>query len=105
MPQMANSLSTRLDPDALTSLPRDRVAALTQAILNPISSHKGHELMAATAVLFAVMVERYGGRPEGLYEYGRRVLGSDEPFHKKGNDQLEALRDFAAMRVNNNPTI
>lgn len=96
---MANSLATRLDVDTLTSLPRDRVASLTQAILDPIQAHKGEELLASSAVLFAIMVERYGGSPQGLYDYGVRILGADEPFHKKGNDQLEALRDFAALRV------
>lgn len=96
---MANSLSTRLDVDTLTSLPRDRVAGLTQAILDPIQANRGEEILAASAVLFAIMVERYGGSPQGLYDYGRRILGTDEPFHKKGNDQLEALRDFAALRV------
>ena len=96
---MSNSLSTRIDRDALNSLKRDKIAPLTSAILDPIASHSGEELLAASATLFAVMVERYGGSPQDLYEYGRRVLGADEPFHKKGNDQLEALRDFAALRV------
>ena len=96
---MPNELSTRIDQDRLNLLKRDRIAALTQAVLDPISSHPGEELLAASATLFAVMCERYSASPQDLHEYGRRVLGADEPFHKQGNDQLEALRDFAALRV------
>jgi hypothetical protein len=102
---VANSLSTRIDRDVLNSLPRDRIAGMTQAILDPISSEKGEELLAASATLFAVMVERYESSPQDLYLYGKRVLGAEEDFHKKGNDQLEALRDFAALRVRGEPII
>ncbi|CAE7866145.1 unnamed protein product, partial [Symbiodinium necroappetens] len=91
---MPNSLSTRLDQDFLNLIPRDVIAAHTQRLLDPLRNERGEHLVAATAVLFATMVERYGGSPEGLYEFGKKVLHHQEDFHKKGNDQLEALRDF-----------
>lgn len=102
---MANSLASRLDYDALTSLPRDQIASDAQLLLDPLKGMRGERLVAAGAVAFAVLVERYAGSPEGLYEYGKRVLHQQEQFHKKGNDQLEALRDFAALRISNNPAI
>lgn len=102
---MANTLSTRIDQDFLASIPRDRIAFDTQRLLDPMRNDRGENILAAGAVAFAVLVERYGGSPEGLYEYGKRVLHHQEQFHKKGNDQLEALRDFAALRISRNPTI
>ena len=102
---MSNSLSNRLDHDFLTSIPRDVIAKDVQALLDPLGNSRGENILAATAVLFAVMVERYGGSPEGLFQFGKRVLFHDEAFHKKGNDQLEAIRDFAALRVSANPAI
>lgn len=102
---MSNSLSTRLDQDFLNLIPRDVIASHSQRLIDPLRNERGEHLVAATAVLFAIMVERYGGSPEGLYEFGKRVLHHDEQFHKKGNDQLEALRDFAALRISTNPAI
>lgn len=102
---MANSLSTRLDHDILTSLSRDQIARDTSNLLEPLKNFKGERMVAATAVLFAIMVERYSGSPEGLYEFGKKVLRTEAAFHKKGNDEMEALRDFASLRIHQNPAI
>lgn len=102
---MANTLSTRIDQDVLHSIPRDLTARNAQLLLDPMRNDRGEHILAAGAVVFAALVERYGGSPEGLYEYGKRVLHHQEQFHKKGNDQLEAMRDFLALRIHQNPAI
>jgi len=102
---MSNSLSTRLDHDHLTSIPRDVIARDASLLLDPLKDLSGERQMAAIAVDFYIATERYGGNPQALYEMGRRVVQDQEQFHKKGNDQLEALRDFAALRMRPNPII
>lgn len=102
---MANSLSTRLDRDKLFLLPRDAVAQDAQLVLEPLKNFSGERLVASTAVAFAVVCERAGMTPQELHAYGKRILHGDQAFHKKGNDTLEALRDFAALRMRNNPII
>lgn len=102
---MANTLSTRIDQDFLYSLPRDQIIRDASSLLEPLKNERGEQLVAATAVLFAIMAERYSGSAEGLYEFGKRVLRTREAHHTKGYDETEALRDFAALRISQNPTI
>jgi len=102
---MANTLSTRIDHDFLNLLPRDQIARDTSNLLDALKNERGERLVAACAVAFAIVIERYSGSPEGLYEYGKRVLRAEQEFHKKGNDELEALRDFASLRIHQNPAI
>ena len=102
---MLNHMSNRLDQDFLNLLPRDTIARDTSNLLEPLKNERGERLVAAAAVLFAIMVERYSGSPEGLYEFGKKVLRHDNAFHKKGNDEMESLRDFVSLRANRNPAI
>lgn len=102
---MATELSTRIDPTQLHMVSRDRVAGAVHALLHGAHSDKGEVILAASAVLFVVMAERYGLNAEDLYHLGRKVLYADEPHHDKANVQLEALRDFATLRVRQNALI
>jgi len=97
--------SRRVDRDALNMLPRDTVATDASRLIDPLKNEKGERLLAATAVAFAIMCERTSMSPQDMWLYGRRVLGADEPFHRQGNTQVEALRDFAGLRINSNPII
>lgn len=94
-----NTLSTRIDPLVLNSLGRHKIAHLTHAALNPIQNHRPEEQILATSVLFAVMVERFGGDPEELYLKGRKVLFASGDGDLKTDASLESLRDYAALRV------
>ncbi|MCC5780562.1 hypothetical protein H7H48_15985 [Nitratireductor sp. B36] len=96
---MANELSTRIDRTQLHMVSRDRVAHVAHALLNGANHEKGELLAAGTAVLFAVMSERTGMNAEELYRLGHRILHADTPHHVKSNVQMEALRDFAGLRV------
>lgn len=95
----ANTHSQQIDQDTLMSLSKDTVVVRASALLDPIQNERGEEILAGTAVAFYLMCERYSASPQDLYEYGRRVVASPNPHHKKGNDLLESLRDFLAQRV------
>jgi hypothetical protein len=105
MNQVANTLSSRIDTDVLALMSRDTVAFDAHQLFDALRNHKGEQIVAAVAVAFAVVAERYGGTPEGLHDYGRRILFAENAFHDKANVQLEALRDYASLRMNSNPKV
>lgn len=98
---MTNTLSTRIDHTQLHMVSRDRVASTAHALLHGASQEPPPQLVAGVAVLFAVMVERAAMDPEGLYLLGRRILQANDQHHDKPNIQMEALRDYAGLRVRN----
>ncbi len=97
-------LDTRLDVDALTSIPRDSMATFAFMMLDATQNLKGHEQLAGAAVLFAVLSRRFNKSPQDLHELGRRVIETEEAFHDKGNQMVETLKDFANGRVNSSPS-
>lgn len=102
---MTATLAHRLDRAALFCASRDDAAYAAHAMLDPVNDRKPVEMVAATALLFATVSERVGMDPEELYSLGRRMLHHHDPHHDKANVQLEALRDFAGLRVRNEPVI
>lgn len=102
---MTGTLSSRLDPTQLRMVSRDRVASVVHALLHGANHERPPELTAGVAVLFAAVAERSAMDPEELYRLGRRILHAHDPHHDKPNIQLEALRDFAGLRVRNEPII
>ena len=97
------ALSNRLDGDRLGLVNRDSVTQNAHAMLHPVDSFSGEEIAATIALLFAAAVERYAGSPEGLYEYGRRLLDGDRykdtAFHTTALAQTDSLRDFFTDRL------
>ncbi|WP_266031188.1 hypothetical protein [Brucella intermedia] len=102
---MANALSSRIDPTQLHMVSRDRAASVAHSLLNGANHERPELITAGTAILFAVMAERTGMEPEELFRLGNRILREPSPHHTKSNVQLEALRDFAGLRVRNEPII
>lgn len=102
---MANTLSARLDTTQLHMVSRDRVASVAHALLHGANHERPPELTAGVAVLFAVMAERNAMSPEELFHLGRRILHANDRHHDKPNIQMEALRDFAGLRVRNEPIV
>lgn len=102
---MANELSSRIDRDKLFMMPRDQVAHIAHALLNGGKEQSGEMLAVSTAVLFAVISERTQMDPEELFRVGRKVLFDPQPHHTKGSVHLEALRDFAGLRIRNQPIV
>jgi hypothetical protein len=102
---MANTLSSRVDATQLHMVSRADAATVAHELLHGGSHHKPELLAAGGAVLFAVIAERSGMDPHDLFLLGNRILHASEPHHFKQNVQMEALRDFAGLRLRNNPII
>lgn len=98
-------LSHRLDEDILFSIPRGRAAQFAMDMVHPVQGERGESILAGVAVLFATMATRYNRSPQDLYQYGMRILEANEPFKKLPNAQVEALKDFAKLKVNRRPAI
>lgn len=101
---MVNNLSSRIDRDRVFMVSRDKVASVAHALLHGANHEQPAELTAGAAALFFVIAERAGMGPEELYHLGRRLV-TPSPHHDKPNAQMEALRDFAGLRVRNDPRI
>ena len=86
----------KLNTDRLAMLPRDRAAAVAHQVLNPISTLTPEEQMAGAAVLFYVLCHRNGLTGADMHSMAERMI-RPQPFHRKGNVQIEALQDFAGF--------
>lgn len=102
---MPNELSSRLDATQLHMVSRDRVASVVHGLLHGANHERPPELTAGVAVLFAAISERTGMDPHDLFLLGRRLLFAADQHHDKPNIQMEALRDFAGLRVRNQPIV
>lgn len=102
---MGNPLSSRIDRTQLHMVSRDVTASMAHSMLFPVNNEKGELVAAGAALLFAVIAERTGMEPEDLFRLGQRILMDPSQHHTKTNASLEALRDFAGLRINVNPTI
>lgn len=102
---MGLELSSRINRDALFMVPRGEVASVAHEALFPINHLKGEKLAAGVALLFAAVASRIGMDPEELYRLGRRILTEPYPHHRHSTSQLDALQDFAGLRINTNPAI
>jgi hypothetical protein len=94
-----------LDRDRLMMMSRDRAAELGHMILEPLTNSPADENLAAVAVAFAALSERYSMGPEELYRYGMKILTAPTPHHRKGNALMDSLQDWAGMRVRNEAII
>jgi hypothetical protein len=101
----ANSLSSRIDTTQLHMVSRDKVASVAHAMLNGANRERPADLAAGAAILFAVLAERVGMDAYEFYRLGRKILTEPSPHHTKPNVQMEALRDFAGLRVRNKPLV
>ncbi len=98
---MPNEMTKGVKPfsrDRLKLVSRDRCAKTAMAVLHKIQQDPTEEQVAAVAMLFAVWCIRLGQDPHDLYLQGVKMV-KPEQFHRKGNIQLETLRDFAGIRL------
>lgn len=102
---MANELSTRIDRDKLFMVSRDAASHVAHALLHGGHNERGEMLAAAAAILFAAVCERVQMAPDELLRVGQKILHADQAFHREGNVHLEALRDFAGLRLRNRPIV
>lgn len=87
-----------LDKDRLMLTPRDEAAKGAMGVLHHLQQEDPEIIMAGTACLFVALCKRSGLDPEDMVQMATRML-QPEPFHQKGNIQMEVLRDFAAIRM------
>jgi hypothetical protein len=78
---------------------RWEAARCAHAALDPIQAELPEAMVMGSAVLFAAMVHRCMLDPHALYQMGLKVLQADMLGHKKTNDSLRSLQDFAGLRV------
>jgi hypothetical protein len=88
-----------LDRDKLFMLSRGTAADAAQLALFQLQMLSPEECMAGAAVLFAVLAKRCGIDPQELHEMGRRVLMAPTDGDVPATNSLEALRDFAGLRL------
>jgi hypothetical protein len=87
-----------LDRDKLMMYPRDRAALEAHDALFPINRLEGEAMVAAISLLFATVTSRCGIDPQEAHALGLKML-RDQDHHRKANDALQSLRDFAGIQV------
>lgn len=90
--------SRPLDRDKLNMLDRQLAADIAFTALHPIQDKDPEEIVMGSAVLFAAICRRCSVDAGEMYAKATTVLRED-PFHKRTNDALQSLQDFAALRV------
>lgn len=90
--------SRPFDYHTMTSLDRQLAADAAHLALDGIQQKTPEEIMLGVAVLFAALTHRCQLDANDLYLMGRRVLVSED-FHRRANDSLQSLQDFAGIRI------
>ncbi len=97
------AVDTPLNADALAMVERWEAARCAHAALDPIQGELPEAMVMGAAVLFAALVRRCMLNPHSLYQMGNKVLEADQydnwTGHKKTNDSLRSLQDFAGLRI------
>lgn len=84
--------------------PRDDAASAAFQALDGLQRFTPEEQLAGAALLFSALRTRCGLDPFDLSQLGDRLL-APEAFHDKANWQLEALRDYAGLRIAGDPNV
>jgi hypothetical protein len=71
---------------------------MAHTALYTMQDERPEEIVVGAAMLFAALAQRTGLDPEEMYRQGIRML-RPEPGDQRTNEQLEALRDFAGLRI------
>lgn len=95
---MVQPVARPFDYHRMTLLPRIKAADAAHAALDPLQQLSPEEMVMGSALLFATLTKRCGLDAGELYAMATRVLAA-EPFHKRANDSLQSLQDFAGLRI------
>lgn len=101
--QTHTNLDRRIDNDRLSMAPREVTAADVFEMLDALRNESGERILAASALLFAAVAERYAKSPEELYHQGRKMLTHQDTHHRNSTALIEALRDYCGLQINTNP--
>lgn len=90
--------SRPFDFHTMTQLPRQLAADAAHAALDGVQQRSPEEMVLGVALLFAAIAKRVGVDPAETYAMATRVLDY-EPHHRRANDSLQSLQDFAGIRI------
>ena len=82
----------------MTQLSRQQAADAALLALDAIQRLSPEEQMLGVATLFAALCGRVGVDAHDMHTMGQRVL-QREPNHRRTNDALQSLQDYAALRI------
>ncbi len=88
-----------LDRTKLVMVPRLDAARAAFEALHPVQSIEPERMLLGVATLFATLCYRCQVEPQQLHEMGLKVLKQPFDGDTKTGATLEALRDFAGIRV------
>jgi hypothetical protein len=88
----------KIDMDQLYSTSRDKAAFVVFSALDAIQEQRSHVQVVAVSLLFCAFCERLGLSARDMHSMAERIL-REEDFHHKANSQLQALREFAGLRL------
>lgn len=88
----------KFDYQTMTQLDRQLAADAAHLGLYQMQDLSPEEIALGVSVLFAAVMRRVGLDPAEQYAMGLRVLRS-EPLHRRANDSLQSLQDFAGVRI------
>lgn len=92
------------DYHTMTQLPRQSAADSAILALDAVQRLEPEAQMLGVAVLFAAMCHRVGVNPSDMHTMGSRVLRY-EPLHRRANDSIQALQDYAGLRIKGDPNV
>lgn len=95
---MSIPASRPFDYHTMTMLPRQVAADAAHAALDGVQQRSPEEIVLGVALLFAAISRRVGVDPAQVYAMATRVL-DHEPHHRRANDSLQSLQDFAGIRI------
>lgn len=90
---------TPLEAYQLGMVNRDHAARIAMKALDRVQTYDPVGMVMGSALLFAAMCERCGLDAGETYRMAQRILNNDEAFHQRANIQVQALKDFAGIRV------
>lgn len=87
-----------LDKTKMAMSDRLAVADAAHAAMHPMQNLTPEVAVLGVSVLFATLCRRCGLDPHDMHTMANRVL-TDQLGHKRANDSLQSLRDFAGIRL------
>jgi hypothetical protein len=97
-------LGSGIDRTRLLMLPRNAAADAANLALFQLQDKTPEEQVMGAAVLFATFCEALGLDPQETHAMGLRVLKAPSTDDHVAGHNLQALRDFASIRVGGRDT-
>ena len=96
--------SRPLNKDILSMVHRTQSAHAAHAALDPLQNLQPEVMVMGAALLFAAIARRCQLDPADLHTMALKVLQA-QPGHRRDNDSLQSLQDFAGIRILGEQTV